>query len=91
MLVNLRRIKNLPGRKADVHDCQWLQRLLPTGCCREVFRPEGDIRRLRIYLRQRAVLVEYGAHHIQHMRKSLPQMNVKLQHVIGDITSTVSR
>ena len=46
----------------------------------------GDIRRLRSYLRQRAMLVEYASHHIQHMQKALTQMNVKLQHVIRDIT-----
>ena len=42
--------------------------------------------RLRSYLRQRAMLVEYASHHIQHMQKALTQMNVKLQHVISNIT-----
>ena len=54
------------------------------ACCRlSFFRPDGDIpgRRLRSYLRQRAMLVEYASHHIQHMQKALTQMNVKLQHV----------
>ena len=50
------------------------------------FRPEGEIRRLGSYLRQRAMLVEYASHHIQHMQKALTQMNLKLQHVISDIT-----
>ena len=50
------------------------------------FRSETDIRRLRSYLRQRAMLVEYASRHIQHMQKALTQMNVKLQHVISDIT-----
>jgi len=50
------------------------------------FRPEVDIRRLRSHLRQRAMLVEYASHHIQHMQKALTQMNVKLQHVISNIT-----
>ena len=50
------------------------------------FRPEGEIRCLRSYLRQRAMLVEYASHHIQHMQKALTQMNVKLQHVISNIT-----
>ena len=50
------------------------------------FRPDGDTRRLRSYMRQRAMPVEYGAHHIQHMPKALTQMNVKLQRVIRHIT-----
>ena len=86
MLVDPRRIKNVPGRKSDVLDCQWLQQLHTYGLLSGAFRPEADIRRLRSYLRQRATLVEYASHHIQHMQKALTQMNVKLQHVISNIT-----
>ena len=86
MLVDPRRIKNVPGRKTDVLDCQWLQQLHTYSLLSGAFRPDGDIRRLRSYLRQRAMLVEYASHHIQHMQKALTQMNVKLQHVIRDIT-----
>ena len=86
MLVDPRRIKNVPGRKTDVLDCQWLQQLHTYGLLSGAFRPGGDIRRLRSYLRQRAMLVEYASHHVQHMQKALTQMNVKLQHVIKDIT-----
>ena len=86
MLVDRRRIKNVPGRKTDVRDCQWLQQLHTYGLLSGAFRPDGDIRRLRSYLRQRAMLVEYASQHIQHMQKALTQMNVKLQHVISDIT-----
>ena len=86
MLVDPRRIKNVPGRKTDVRDCQWLQQLHTYGLLSGAFRPDGDIRRLRSYLRQRAMLVEYASQHIQHMQKALTQMNVKLQHVIRDIT-----
>ena len=85
MLVDPRRIKNVPGRKTDVLDCQWLQQLHPYGLLSGAFRPDGDISRLRSYLRQRAMLVEYASQHIQHMQKALTQMNVKLQHVISDI------
>ena len=56
------------------------------GLLSGAFRPEAEIRRLRSYLRQRAMLVQYASHHIQHMQKALTQMNVKLQHVISDIT-----
>ena len=86
MLVDPRRIKNVPGRKTDVLDCQWLQQLHTYGLLSGAFRPDADIRRLRSYLRQRAMLVEYGSHHVQHMQKALTQMNVKLQQVISDIT-----
>ena len=86
MLVDPSRIKNVPGRKTDVQDCQWLQQLHTYGLLSGSFRPEGEIRCLRSYLRQRAMLVEYASHHIQHMQKALTQMNVKLQHVISNIT-----
>ena len=86
MLVDPRRIKNVPGRKTDVVDCQWLQQLHTYGLLSGAFRPDEDIRRLRSYLRQPAMLVEYASQHVQHMQKALTQMNVKLQHVIRDIT-----
>ena len=86
MLVDPRRIKNVPGRKTDVLDCQWLQQLHTYGLLSGAFRPEDEIRRLRSYLRQRAMLVEHAAQHVQHMQKALTQMNVKLHHVIRDIT-----
>ena len=86
LLVDPRRIKNVPGRKTDVLDCQWLQQLHTYGLLSAAFRPEADIRRLRSYLRQRAMLVDYASQHVQHMQKALTQMNVKLQHVISDIT-----
>ena len=82
MLVDPRRIKNVPGRKSDVLDCQWLQQLHTYG----PLSAAADIRRLRSYLRQRAMLVEYAAQHVQHMQKALTQMNVKLHQVISDIT-----
>ena len=86
LLVDPRRLKSVPGRKTDVLDCQWLQQLHTYGLLSGAFRPETEIRVLRSYLRQRAMLVEYAAHHVQHMHKALTQMNIKLQHVISDIT-----
>ena len=86
MLADPRRIKNVSGRKTDVLDCQWLQQLHTYGLLSGAFRPEADVRRLRSYLRQRAMLGEYASHHIQHMQKALTQMNVKLQDVISNIT-----
>ena len=65
MLVDPRRIKNVPGRKTDVLDCQWLQQLHTYGLLSGAFRPDGEIRRLRSYLRQRAMLVEYASYQAQ--------------------------
>ena len=91
MLVDPRRIKNVPGRKTDVVDCQWRRQLHTYGLLSGAFRPDGEIRRRRSYLRQRAMLVEYASHHIQHMQQALTQLNVKLQHVISDITGQTGR
>lgn len=86
LLVDPRRLKSVPGRKSDVVDCQWLQQLHTFGLLAGAFRPAEDIIVLRSFLRQRAMLVEYAAQHIQHMQKALHQMNVKLDKVISDIT-----
>lgn len=86
VLVDTRRLKNVPGRKTDVLDCQWLQQLHTYGLLQAAFRPDDEICVLRSYLRQRAMLIEYASHHIQHMHKALEQMNVKLANVISDIT-----
>ncbi len=85
-LVNPRNIKNAPGRKTDVLDCQWIQQLHTYGLLQGAFRPADHICQLRSYLRQRAMLISYASHHIQHMQKALQQMNVKLDQVISDIT-----
>ena len=86
LLVDPHKLKNVPGRKTDVSDCQWLQQLHTYGLLATAFRPDSQIRRLRSYLRQRSMLIEYASHHIQHMHKALTQMNIKLQHVISDVT-----
>jgi transposase len=86
LLVNARDVKNVPGRKTDVNDAQWLQQLHQHGLLRGSFRPRDGVVRLRAYLRHRERLVEYAAAHIQHMQKALMQMNVQLQHVVTDIT-----
>jgi hypothetical protein len=85
-LVNPRNIKNAPGRKTDVLDCQWIQQLHTYGLLQSAFRPDNEICELRSYLRQRAMLISYASNHIQHMQKALEQMNIKLGLVINDIT-----
>ena len=86
LLVDARRVRNVPGRKTDVLDCQWLQELHTYGLLRGAFRPVDQVCVLRSYLRQRSMLVAYASHHIQHMQKALEQMNLKLAHVVSDIT-----
>jgi transposase len=85
-LVDARHVKNVSGRKTDVLDCQWLQQLHTYGLLNGAFRPTEQICVLRSYLRQRSMLVQQAATHIQHMQKSLSQMNLQLHNVISDIT-----
>ena len=82
LLVNARDAKHVPGRKTDVSDAQWLQRLHTYGLLRGSFQPKGEIAVLRAYLRQRERLLDYAAAHIQHMQKALTQMNLQLHHVV---------
>jgi transposase len=86
MVVNARDAKHVPGRKTDVSDAQWLQRLHEYGLLRASFRPQAELAALRAYLRQRDRLLDYAAAHIQHMQKALMQMNLQLHHIVSDIT-----
>ena len=85
-LVNPRSIKHAPGRKSDVVDCQWIQQLHAYGLLISAFRPDDQINVLRVYHRQRTMLVGHASTHIQHMQKALEQMNLKLTNVVSDIT-----
>lgn len=87
-LVDARRVKNVPGRKSDVLDCQWLQQLHTYGLLAGAFRPPDQVCVLRGYMRQREMLVQSSSMHIQHMQKALQQMNLLLHHVVSDITGT---
>jgi transposase len=85
-LVNARNMKGVPGRKSDVQDCQWIQKLHSVGLLRNSFRPDAEMCALRAYVRHRADLLQHRASHIQHMQKALVQMNIQLPQVITDIT-----
>ena len=85
-LVNARHMKNVPGRRTDWHECQWLQFLHSVGLLRAAFRPEEDICAVRTLLRHRSELIQAATEHVQHMHKSLTQMNLQIHHVISDIT-----
>jgi hypothetical protein len=87
-LVNARHVKNVPGRKSDVLDCQWLQQLHTYGLLRGAFRPVDQVCTLRTYVRQRSTLVRSAASYIQRMQKALTQMNLLLHNVVTDITGT---
>lgn len=85
-LVNARHMKNVPGRRTDWHECQWIQYLHSVGLLRSAFRPDGDICAVRALTRHRNDLVQLATQHIQHMHKSLTQMNLQIHHVISDLT-----
>jgi hypothetical protein len=85
VLVDPHSVKNVPGRKSDVLDCQWLQQLHTYGLLRGGFRPEASVRRLRVLCRHRADLVCEGSSHLQQAQKALVQMNIQLPLVVSDI------
>ncbi len=85
-LVNARHVKNVPGRRTDVCDCQWLQFLHSVGLLRASYRPEQEVCAIRSLLRHRESLVQMAATHVHHMQKALDQMNLQLHHVISDVT-----
>jgi len=90
-LVNARHMKNVPGRRTDWHECQWLQFLHSVGLLRAAFRPGQDICAVRTVLRHRNELVAAASQHVQHMHKALTQMNLQIHHVISDITGLTGR
>ncbi len=85
-LVNARETKNLPGRKSDVQESQWLMKLHTYGLLRNSFRPSQEIRMMRTYWRQRNDLVQAAGRHIQRMQKALTQMNIQLANVLSDVS-----
>jgi transposase len=85
-LVNARYYQNVPGRRTDVSDCQWLQYLHSVGLLRASFRPDQPVCALRSLLRHRASLIETASEQVLRMQKALDQMNLQIHHVISDIT-----
>lgn len=86
LLVNARALKNVPGRKTDMADCQWIQLLHSCGLLRGSFRPEDAICRLRALQRQRANLIKERSRSVQWMQKALDQMNVRVHRAVTDLT-----
>lgn len=85
-VVNGRDVKNLPGRKSDVKDCQWLRQLHTYGLLRKSFIPPSAIRTVRSYLRLRQDHIRAAATQVHLMQKALTQMNLRLSEVLSDIT-----
>jgi transposase len=85
-LVDARQLKQVPGRKSDVNDCQWIQQLHSFGLLRRCFQADEEMRALRILVRHREMLIRNRSTHILHMQKALQMMNVQLTQVVSDIT-----
>ena len=85
-LVNARHVKNVPGRKTDILDCQWIQQLHSFGLLNGSFRPNDQICELRTCVRQRERIIKSAARHVNRMQKALNEMNIQLHHVITNIT-----
>src|SRR5260221_1000196 len=85
-LVNARHVKNVPGRKSDVCDCQWLQYLHSVGLLRASYRPDQAVCTARSLFRYRHKLPVQSALHVQPLQDAPHRMNIKLHHVIDDLT-----
>lgn len=86
IMVNGRHVQNVPGRKTDMSDCQWLATLHAHGLLRAGFVPDAEIRRLQDYMRLRNDHISMAAQHVQHMQKALDRMNIKIHEVISALT-----
>jgi transposase len=86
VVVNPRYAKNMTGKKGDIPDCQWMQKLHTYGLFSNSFRPTAPVRVLRAYLRQRESLVAAASQCVQHLQKALTEMNIQLANVISDVS-----
>ena len=87
-LVNPKETKQIKGRKTDVKDCQWIQKLFSAGILRNSFIPEGKLMELRLLVRERMDIIEMGGTYVNKMQKCLELMNIKLKEVISQIHGT---
>ena len=84
-LVDGRQTKQVPGRKTDVKDCQWIQELHSLGLLNRCFVAKDDVKELRSYHRLREDHIRSGSMHINHMQKALTEMNIRLKEVLSQI------
>jgi len=85
-LVNAQHVRNVPGRKSDVSDCQWIQYLHSVGLLKASFRPPAEICAVRSLWRHRESLVQMASQHTMHIQKALSQMNLQIHHVLTEVT-----
>ncbi len=85
VLVDTREVRMVPGRKSDVKDCQWLQKLHSCGLLRGGFRPPENVAAIRTILRERSSLAQMRTQCLQQLQKSLDQMNIRVHHAVSDI------
>lgn len=85
LLVDTRTVKMVPGRKSDVKDCQWLQKLHSCGLLRGAFRPPEEFNAVRSVIRESENVRQMRTQSIQSIQKSLDQMNVRVHHAVSDI------
>ena len=84
-LVNPKETKQVKGRKTDVKDCQWIQKLFSAGILRQSFIPEEKYMEVRQLVRERIDIIEMGSTYVNKMQKCLELMNIKLKEVISQI------
>ncbi|MDO9579218.1 MAG: transposase, partial [Bacteroidales bacterium] len=87
-LVDGRQTKQVPGRKTDVKDCQWIQQLHSYGLLNRCFVVESDIKELRSYQRLREDHIRSASMHVNHMQKALTEMNIRIKEVLSQIHGT---
>lgn len=84
-LVNPREVKQVKGRKTDVNDCRWIQRVFSAGLVRQSYVPAGKLRELRMMVREREDIITMGSACVNKMQKALELMNIKLTGVLSQI------
>jgi transposase len=84
-LVNPKEVKQVKGRKTDVKDCQWIQKLFSAGLLRQSYIPAGKLKELRMMVREREDVIEMGSAYINKMQKALELMNIKIKNVLSQI------
>ncbi len=84
-LVDGRQTKQVPGRKTDVKDCQWIQELHSHGLLSRCFVPDDEVKEIRSYQRMREDHIRTGSMYINHMQKALTEINIRLKEVLSQI------
>jgi transposase len=90
-LVNPKEVKQVKGRKTDVKDCQWIQKLFSAGLLRESYVPAGKLKEVRMMVREREDIIEMSSTYINKMQKALELMNIKLSNVLSQIQGKSGR